>query len=121
MSDQDKDKDKGKDASAKPLEKARVDVDVEPKHRYNNQDREYAERAKRRIQKSIKEAIEKPENKKDGAEKQLQEADRALNRERDQASKERIDKIKVKVSGVHEDENGNPETITREREVKPGD
>lgn len=113
--------DKDKDAGQQPLKKTKVEVEAEPNNRHSQRDREVAGRAARRVREAIEQEINRPENQRTGSDKQLQEADRALNRERDQVPSKHVKSIRVKVSGEREDERGKPERITREREVKPGD
>ncbi|MBU0624754.1 hypothetical protein KKF05_00240 [Patescibacteria group bacterium] len=110
-----------KEAGQKPLEKARVEVEAEPNNRHNQRDREVAGRAARRVKEAVEKELSKPENKQAGSDKQLHEADQALNRERDQVPGKHVKSIRVKVSGEREDERGKIERVTREREVKPGD
>jgi hypothetical protein len=113
--------DEKKEPGKNPLKRVKVDVEVEPADKYSQRDREVAGKAARRVKEAVEKEIANPENRESGSDKQLQEADRALDRERDQVPKKHIKKIKVKVAGEREDSRGKSERVTREREVTPGD
>ena len=103
--------DKKPDPTPKPLEKEKVDVSVQPKKGEPGA-KVYADKVKKSLEGDVKKSLEGA--KKDGAQKQLDAAEKAAQDAGKKIDPDKIEKVKVKVEG----ESGG-EKVKRETTVTP--
>ncbi|KPJ86013.1 hypothetical protein AMJ57_00885 [Parcubacteria bacterium SG8_24] len=105
-----------KKEEAKPLEKERVHVEVTPKKDGegvdDSENQGYSKKVKKRLKDEVTKVIK--EKKGDGAKKQLDAADEAIDEAKKKVSPQKVEKIRVKVEGESDGDQ-----VVRERTVKP--